>query len=297
MATQIESRLGGRFNWRVPTIVPSFIEGVDAKPFLEEFNGRADKDYKGNGNVKVLDYNGQVVTGSNPFAVVLANQILRPMGIRTATPADLGRILESSGLPLRGQYEDAALVVRTDKDSYDPNTPLAQDMVAQVRARGLELSVKNPIMIPLTGFNLVNADNQYGVAFKLRDDAELIGAPELNGKRGSKFDKTDDRGLPIFDSKGKRTLYTRNEGLSGLVLDRDLDLISGWYWLEYSNSVGRVVLVSGEAGAPDFSAQFSTEVRQVYEQQKSELSRRFAKATQSLDAGYQQALMDLRSQE
>ena len=297
MATKTKSELKGRFNWRVPTVVPSFIEGEDAESFLEEFNGRADKDYTGNRNVKVLAYNGQVVTGSNPFAVVLANQILRPMGIRTATPADLGRILESGGLPLIGQYEDAALVVRTDNDLYDSDTRLAQDMVAQVRARGLKPSSKNPTMIPLIGFDLVNADNQYGLAFKLRDDAELIEAPALNGEIGNRFYKTDDRGLPIFDSKGRKTLYTQDEGLSRLLLDGDLGLISDWGRLEYSYSDGRVVLVSGLAGAPDFSAQFSTKVRQAYEQRKNELSQAFAKATQSLDAGYQQALKDLRSEE
>lgn len=296
MATKAKSKLEGNFNWRVPTIVPSFIEGADAEAFLEEFNGRADKDYKGNKNVKVLAYDGSLVTGSNPFAVVLANQILRPMGIRTATSADLGRIVESSGLPLRNQYEYAALVVRTDKDSYDPNAPLAQDMVAQVRARGLEPSVKNPIMIPLTGFDLTNADNQYGLAFKLRDDAELIESPVLSGKQGTSFNKTDDNGLPIIEKGGQRTLYTRNEGLSGLVLGGGLGLSSGWR-LDDSYSGGRVVVVSGEAGAPDFSAQFSTKVRQAYEQRKDELSARFAQATQSLDAGYQQALKDLRSKE
>ncbi|MBI2451624.1 hypothetical protein HYV50_00935 [Candidatus Pacearchaeota archaeon] len=246
METKTKSKFKGNFNWRVPNIIASFIEGADAEAFLEEFNGLADVDYKGNSNIKVLAYDGNVVAGSNPFAVVLANQILRPMGIRTATPADLGRILESSSLPLRRQYEDASLVVRTDKCSYDRNTPLAQDLVKQVRARGIEPSTKNHIMIPLTGFDLTNADNQYGLAFQLRNDVELFEAPVLIGKNNNKrFSKTDDRALPIFDEGGERRLYTQDEGLSWLCLDSSLYVLSYGGDLAYSDGDGRVVLIRG----------------------------------------------------
>ncbi|MCH7567950.1 MAG: hypothetical protein IIA87_00880 [Nanoarchaeota archaeon] len=251
MATR--TKIKGNFNWRILTIVPSLIEGPDAEASLDEFNGRADADYKENRNVKVLTYDDGIVKGSNSFAVVLMNQILRPQGIRTVTPADLGMILEASSLPLRVQYEDAALVLRGDIDSYDPNNSLAQDLARQVKDRGLTASPKAPVMIPLTGLDLQNADNQYGLAFKLRDDAELIEAPELVDENdGKTFSKTDDRGMPIFDGDVGRILYTRNEGLSRLYLDRGL--YSGRYRLDDSYCYGRIVLVSGESGAPNFSA-------------------------------------------
>jgi len=35
--------------------------------------------------LNVLSYSNDVVKGSNPFAVVLANQVLREEGLRTAT--------------------------------------------------------------------------------------------------------------------------------------------------------------------------------------------------------------------
>ena len=71
---------------------------------------------------------------------------------------------------------------------------------------------------------------------------------------GRKFSRTDERGVPIFDDKGKRKLYTRQEGLSWLCLSRNLNLGSGGDDLGDSSSDGRVVEKSAEGASQKISA-------------------------------------------
>ncbi len=82
------------------------------KEVLDEYNGRAKSDYDNAGALKVLSYSDGVVKGSNPFAVVLINQIVKENRLRAATQADLERAL-SAGVDLSGTYTDSALVLRS----------------------------------------------------------------------------------------------------------------------------------------------------------------------------------------
>jgi len=221
------------------------LEGDFGKAFLEEYQRRMQADHKNASALNVLGYRDSVVKGSNPFAVVLANQILRQEGLRTATQADLRKALRINALDLRGFYEDTGLVLRTEEDKdYFKNTPLAKDLAKQVKARGKSFSPKNSVMIPLTGFELENADNDYGLTFRLREDAEVYNAPILS--EGGRFDseEIDERtGLPTKLGAGNRTLFTRNSGLSGLCLDDYLGLVSANGYLDNSSERGRVVVV------------------------------------------------------
>ena len=222
-----------------------FLEGDFGKAFLEEYKGRVKANYNDNANLDVLRYDG-VVKGSNPFAVVLANQILRQENLRTATQADLEKALKI-GWDLKGTYEDTGLVLRNKKDeNYFKNTLLAKDLAKQVKARGIKFSSKNPVMIPLTELELKKADNNYGLTFKLREDAEIYEAPILSkqGKFNSK-DIDEKTGLPKkVSSSGNRTLYVRDSGLSRLDLNNDLDLSSNDRYLDDSGDDGRVVVIS-----------------------------------------------------
>ena len=58
-----------------------------------------------------------------------------------------------------------------------------------------------------------------------------------------KFNSVDENGVPIFDSKGKRTFYSSDEGLSRLYLGRGLSLGSSDDDLADSDVNGRVVFV------------------------------------------------------
>src|SRR3989304_9360456 len=97
----------------IPENIPQagFLEGDFGKAFLDEYKGRVKSDYNGNSKLDILRYGDNIVKGSNPFAVVLANQILRQEGLRTASQADLEKALRVGTLNLIGTYEDTALVL------------------------------------------------------------------------------------------------------------------------------------------------------------------------------------------
>ncbi len=233
----------------IPAVIPQagFLEGDFGKAFLEEYQGRVKSDYKGNFVLDVLKYGNDVVKGSNPFAVVLANQILRQEGLRTATQADLEKALRI-GWNLRGTYEDTGLVLRTKEDKDNPkNTPLAKDISSQLMARGIKFSPKNPVMVPLTGLELANADNDYRLTFILREDAEAYEAPILTKEGKFNSEDIDEKtGLPRQVKGGDRCIYARNSGLSGLCLGGGLVLSSSDGGLGGSYEDGRVVVVSAE---------------------------------------------------
>jgi len=151
-----------------------FLEGKFGKEVLEEYKGRVKTDFNGNSRLNVLSYNNGVVKGSNPFAVVLVNSIL-PEDMRTATPADLEKALQA-GMDLRGTYQDSALVLRSEDN---PNSYLAKDLMKQVRHRK-GTKAKMPVVIPLNGLDVVNdTESDYGLSFKLREDAQITYAPIL----------------------------------------------------------------------------------------------------------------------
>ncbi len=221
--------------------ISGFIEGSYAKEFLRVYNRIVDTDYNGNKYLKVLTRENGSVVGSNHPAVVLANQILRPEGIRTATPYDLGWILESSSfLPLRGQQVDLALLLMGDKEDDEPDNQLLQRLLKQLRDNGLgapAVAPEVPVMIPLSELDLERADNYYGLAFKLRKDTLAFKLREdTKAINLRKFGKYEDI----------RLLATKNWGLSGLTLSETLTLIPTWinYSLNYPFDNGRIVIIS-----------------------------------------------------
>ena len=239
------------------------------------------------------DEKSDLVKGSKPFYLVAVNHELRGNALHTATPAELEMILaanarkESLGLNFLGTYEDSALVVRTDGD---PNKYLAKHLVQQLRARNPKL--KLPVMIPLTGFDLVKDQNSpYGLSFVLRDEADIIYAPILNSKDNS-FDSKQinaSTGLPLKLGTGSRNFYARKEGISRLFLSRGLDL--GSYDESLADSVvgGRVVIVGGEAAGFEIAQQLQEQqkanservqraVIALYDTQKAEIEQKFTQA-------------------
>ncbi len=227
------------------TLQIGFLEGDFGIAFLEEYQGRVKSDYKDVSALNVLRHDSGVVKGSNSFAVVLANQILRQEGLRTATQADLEKALRI-GCDLIGTYEDTGLVLRSEEDrDFSRNTPLAKDIGSQLRARGIKFSPKNPVMVPLTGLELANGDNDYGLTFRLRENAKVYEAPVLNERGRFNSEDIDEKtGLPTKLGEGNRTLYTRDSGLSRLDLNTVLVLESYNWDLNNSLAYGRVVVVN-----------------------------------------------------
>lgn len=179
--------------------------------------------------------------------------------MRTATPSDLGKIVESEIIDLRGTYEDAALVLGSEGEPSSYLGYLAQALAKQIRARGYSFSPESPLMIPLSGLSLVkNSNSPYGLIFSLIDGAELIEAPQLAHQNYYRFSIADEKGRPIADEKGNRISFTRgsgrNSGVSRFNQSGFLNLHSSSDDLCDSATSGRVVIVSSEAGAQNLAS-------------------------------------------
>lgn len=185
--------------------------------------------------------------GSNPFMNVQLGGL-----VQLAIPAELETAVRRNPDFFRDKYEDVALVLRSNGDTYKQNDSIAKSLAKQVKKRlGAMPTAENPARISLKGLSLKeDANSQYGLVFVLGDGAEVISVPEFAyANNGKKFAKTDEKGVPIFNNQGNRIFYARDNGLSRLCLDGDLDLGSGFEDLACSFSDGRVPLVFSEAGS------------------------------------------------
>ena len=184
-----------------------------------------------------------------------------------ATQAQLEKVLATNALPLRNQYEDTGLVLRSADGA---NEYLARNLIDQIKARGIKFG--SPIMIPLADTQVVNDQNsKYGLAFKLNDGTRLVDASILESDgRFTAQDIDANTGLPTKLGREGRLSYTRDSGLSRLFLSGDLNLFSSYEYLALSDDNGRVVVVrDGVAGAD--LAKYTAEINAEFEGQKSEL--------------------------
>jgi len=217
------------FKWKKPRVVPSFIEGGDARLFLREFNERANR-YNNPEALKVLSFDSEkgIVVGSNPFAVVLTNEILRT-GITTATPRQIEYFLESGLHPSMIHADTALYLTGLDRT----NSFVAESLNRQIRERGF----KESVLIPLTSLDLFEEKDQLG--FKLREDAEIIRTEFLEP---GTFSQLNNDGVPIR-GKGNRILYANSD--SGLKryrhIGKDISVESGS--LLGSSPVGKIIIV------------------------------------------------------
>jgi len=256
-------------NAGTPLVVPAsssnafFLTGQVGKDFLKEYNERVKRDYADAQALRVLNWDDskQAVTGSNPFAIVLTNMILQKSGTRTATQAELEKIAQGNTLPIKGNhYVESSLVWRSNDN---PNEYLARNIATRAQGLGIILNPGKAYVLPLYALNLEKDNNSpHKLAFGLgRDGVDFrsayFEAPILNSKSGSYISYTDideKTGLPtkVYDSdvpNKNRQLWTRNSGLSGLYLNRSLDVGSYNVDLAGSSESGRVVCISGAAAA------------------------------------------------
>ena len=216
---------------------------------LETYNeSLGEYNEKGRQSLKIFSNKNGDLAESNCFAPLKLKEFL-PKGTRLATMADLGRATEINPKFLNGFYSDTGLVLRTAGDSYENNDLLAKGLAKQLKKRGMSLREGNPKIIYFAALNLKeDKDSAYGLVYELSEEAEegknIFNAPELT--RNYQFKTMDERGVPIEDSNGNRTLYTSEEGLSRFYLNRNSIVYSGDRDLAYSNDSGRVVAVSPE---------------------------------------------------
>ena len=178
--------------------------------------------------------------GSNLFKVLFLNEL----GITTATISELGLALEN-GLDLKRTYEDGReVVLRSAGDlDYQANDYIAKSLAKLIRKR----SFKHPLIIK--GLRGKEDENSvYGLSFAKTDELEVIEAPDFSHKNNCRrFIRVNPDYSIDFGDEGNKTLYTRQNGVSGLDVDGGGYLGSDGRGLAGSNDAGRVVVVSGEA--------------------------------------------------
>ncbi len=208
-----------------------------------------------------------VILGSNPFMNVQMGTL-----VQLATPAELEDAVRQNPNFFRNQYEDVGLVLKTNGDSYAPNDYVAKHLAQQVKKRlGFMPTPKKPVRVSLKGLSLAENENSenYGLVFMIGDEAEVVAVPQFNHKNhGRNFAETNKKGIPKFNAKGNRNFYTREQGLSGLYLDRNLNLRSVYVNLANSDSDGRVPLVSSEAGTQKNSGVMPYDLTELREAEK-----------------------------
>ena len=230
------------------------------------------KEYSG----KARDSLRVPINGSNLFKVLFLNQI----GIRTASLGELECALEN-GLALQGQYEDApAVVLRSANDSHSPNDYLAKSLAKDIGVK----KFKAPLVV--TGLEVVADDNsQYGLSFRKIDKTQVVEASDLDHTNHQrKFSRINSDYSIQFDEKGTRTLWTRDNGVSGLYLDRGSGLGSRGEGLAYSGDSGRVVVVNNTEGDAKNFDSYIAQLKLERDNQEADHKRRFDDAMNVLKA-------------
>ncbi|MDD5133356.1 MAG: hypothetical protein PHD81_01455 [Candidatus Nanoarchaeia archaeon] len=218
--------------------------------------------------------------GSNLFKVILLNQI----GIKTATLPELDLIVENNSKFLEGTYEDApSVVLRSAGDSYNHNDYVAKGLAKLIHQK------KFPHSVIIEGLKLKEDDNSsYNLSFVEGENFKVIKAPDFDHKNNQrKFKKINPDYTIEFDRNGTRTLYTRDNGVSGLCFNRGLDLGSNDDGLADSNGDGRVVVVSGEA--TQNLDKYVSELQKHKVEQDKKLASKYKVAQDILDEAYNQA--------
>lgn len=231
------ANITGKFDWQKIEIVPAFPRGEDAEALWD-----ACQEIKS--GTMGYDPASKQIYGSTPFLASRMDTEVRPLGLRAANLRDLSRPEIMSMAQGKYYIDSPTLVVVSDQDSYFSNNLLIGKIMQEVS----RLHEKLPCLV--TGFDSVPCqDGGYKITIAPRDDFRVIYDERLKGYSGEKFSNVDDIGLPLFDRAGTRTWYLKSLGLSRLCLYRSLDLLANSDDLAYSNSGGRVVIVSGEASA------------------------------------------------
>lgn len=231
----------------IPKNIPiyNFLIGDFGKEFLEEYNGRVKSYYKDNSNLRVLNFQDNIVKGSNTYSIFLADKILSQEGLRAITPADAQRIINQDENFLREIYTNLGIVLRTETDLNKYLEYLAKQLGKQAKERKYDFLNEAPLVFKASDLELILDENSMsGLGFKIKESAEPFNAPELSYRDVHEtFRITNEHGMPIFDENGDRASFTRKDGLSGFNLFRFVSLYSRYDDLAVSHGIGRVVVV------------------------------------------------------
>lgn len=227
----------------------------------------SDFGFNDNENVKLFK-------GNSPLIAAKVDSLLRPYNIRAADLFDFSKkdIIKL----VKGKYNSYApsLILRTLTDNNQRNMPLIENIVQEIEKKYGR--VKLPVLISgfdvkpskgykecesiamrsmvdyqkhqkkvISDFDLKRIFSSYNLEIFAREDFTAIQDDRLKGEHDKKkFSKVDEFGLPLFNKRGSRTWYCRNNGLSGIGLFGGIDLASFFEDLVGSDENYRTILIN-----------------------------------------------------
>ena len=228
---------------------PSFLVGEAGEIIYDAYQEAKAERFSRNEHFR-LEKSGSEIVGANFPDANLINQVVRPFGVRASLPKDWDE--EFMKITDGKHYTTAnALVFRSLKDSYNRDNEKITKFLVESGKINIERTEREPALI--TGFDIQpSEEKEYkfiavpAEGFNVHYDDRFL--EQYNTWR---FDETDEIGMPVKldKQKGKRALYTRDDGISGFGLSWSRVLDSDGYVLSYSNGDGRVVLVSAEGAS------------------------------------------------
>jgi hypothetical protein len=187
-----------KFNWQVPTIATSLIEGQDAPVMYDAFRKDITERFSNNKYIAVLnlvpakDGNPAYVIGSNVFTSAWLDSKARENGMRVATLADVSNPQIMAMIKDRFYTDTPAFVVQSAEDSRAQNKGLLKQVIGHAEQK--TKTIKFPFMV--TGFDVVPfpEDNQgYQLGIAPRPDFAVVHDDRLSGKNyGKKFNEVDE---------------------------------------------------------------------------------------------------------
>ncbi|MCK4553214.1 hypothetical protein KAT80_03350 [Candidatus Pacearchaeota archaeon] len=179
------------------------------------------------------------VTGSQFFWNTNLNQYLSN-NQRVVNLSDMEKINDIDETFFTGFYSDTPqIILRSENASWNQNKYVLKNLVNQVKNRGHMFSSGYPLII--SNLELIknnSSQNKYGLLLKINDKTTM--------KNDKRFAYLNDMQKIQFGKKTK-TIYTKENGLSGVFLGGDGDLDSGGDIRTNSGDCGRVVIVSNES--------------------------------------------------
>jgi hypothetical protein len=207
-------------------------------------------------------------TGSQFFFNTEAGLYL-PKGKRVARFDDLSRVYGADSTFFEGFYTDTSeIVLRSDTLSRKENRQILENLVAQVKERGLEFSPENPLV--LSGLRFVrddSKDNHYGILLEMGDSTVAVNDPRFDYRKDT-----------ITFGNHSVKLWTKKEELSRVYFNGDGSVRSSNGDGRGSSGNGRVVVFDAEGVVSEnlefqtIEKNYQTELRQLREKIDVKLS-------------------------
>jgi len=267
--------------------VPNFTQ-LTYNAFGREIVNRVNDKFKGTyAEIKPEHYKkNKPITHSNSFRLFAIDLVARGLDAKVMLPQESELLLAQNRLPEAGSvYYDLGLVL----DFSGRNHDLAVNLYEKFKSANSELSLDS---LPALALGLAPSKSDLGddgLEFDITPHSQLNTAKILSETSG--YFKSDDpelvvSGLPSKLGEGTRYFYVATQqkpsedalGLSGLCLNRDGNVDSGYSDLRDSSPGGRVVVTGGGGGAPREFEHFVAEIQKQKLAEESLLKKRYEQA-------------------